>query len=326
MRRRRIGGYLLAAVILVLMIVFVYSGFRILESAVFSKGERAAASAPSKTIVRDDIKYFPRQDVETFLLMGIDRFGPVADSGSYNNDGEADTVMVLLFDKKDETASVLALNRDTMVNMPVLGLGGKAAGSAYGQLALAHTYGSGLKDSCENLRTTVENLLYGFEIDHYMAMNMDGIAILNDAVGGVPVTVTEDFSEVDPTIPMGATVLRGNQAISYVRLRKDVGDQMNISRMDRQKEYVDSFLSALRDQLETEPKFAMELFEELEPYMVTDCSTTVLSSAMERYGEYRVKEIVTPIGENRKGETYMEFYADEAALDELILRMFYGQK
>ena len=326
MRRRRIGGYLLTAVILILVIVFVYSGFRILESTVFSKGEQAAVSAPSKTIVRDDVKYFPRQDVETFLLMGIDRFGPVVDSGSYNNDGEADTVMLLLFDKKDETASVLALNRDTMVDMPVLGVGGKAAGTTYGQLALAHTYGSGLRDSCENLRTTVENLLYGFEIDHYMAMNMDGIALINDAVGGVPVTVTEDFSEVDPTIPMGQTVLTGDQAISYVRLRKDVGDQMNISRMDRQKQYVDSFLSALRAKLETETTFAVDLFEELEPYMVTDCSTTVLTSALERYGNYTVKEIVTPEGENRKGEVYMEFYADEPALDRLILRMFYAPK
>lgn len=326
MRRRRIGGYLLIALILISVVVLVYSGFRILESTVFSKEAQEVSAPVSKIVTRDDVKYFPRQDIDTYLLMGIDRFGPVEASDSYNNDGEADTVMILIFDKQDETASVLALNRDTMVEMPVLGIGGKQAGTVTGQLALAHTYGSGLKDSCENVRNTVEKLLCGFQIDHYMAMNMDGIALINDAVGGVPVTVTEDFSQVDPTIPMGETVLMGEQAISYVRLRKDVGDQMNVSRMDRQKQYVDSFLSALRAKLETDNTLAVELFEELEPYMVTDCSTTVLTSALERYGDYRVKEIVSPVGENRKGETYMEFYADEAALDELILRMFYAPK
>lgn len=326
MRRRRIGGYLMTALILVLVIVFVYSGFQILESTVFSKQEHGAAAAPSKTITRDGIEYFPRQDVETYLLMGIDRFGPVEDSGSYNNDGEADTVMVLLFDKKNETASILALNRDTMVEMPVLGIGGKTAGSAIGQLALSHTYGSGLKDSCENVRKTVSDLLLGFEIDHYISMNMDGIALLNDAVGGVKVNVTEDFSAVDPTIGMGETVLTGEQALSYVRLRMDVGDQLNISRMDRQKAYMEGFLTALQEKLSSDSTFAAQLFEEMSDYLVTDCSTTVLTSALERYGEYPLTEIVSPEGDNRRGETYMEFYPQEEALDALILRMFYGPK
>lgn len=326
MRKYHIWNSIAVAVILVMVIVFVYSGFRILESTVFSKQAQTVSAPVSKTVIRDGVKYFPRQDIDTYLLMGIDRFGPVEDSDSYNNDGEADTIMILIFDKRDETASVLALNRDTMVEMPVLGLGSKAAGTTTGQLALAHTYGSGLKDSCENVRETVENLLLGFEIDHYMAMNMDGIAILNDAVGGVPVTVTEDFSEVDPTIPMGETILMGDQAISYVRLRKDVGDQMNVSRMDRQKQYVDHFLEALKTKLQSETTFAVTLFDEAAPYLVTDCSTTVLSSALEHYADYSIKEIVTPVGENRKGENYMEFYADEAALDELVLRMFYAPK
>ena len=67
-------------------------------------------------------------------------------------------------------------------------------------------------------------------------MNMDAIATMNDAVGGVKVTVTEDFSKVDPTIPMGEAILRGQQAINYVRTRKNVGDQLNLSRIERQKE------------------------------------------------------------------------------------------
>lgn len=326
MRQKRMVGYLLSAVILLLVLVFLYSGFRILESTVFSKGEQTVTAAPSKTITRDGVEYFPRQDVETYLLMGIDRFGPVEASGSYNNDGEADAVLLLLFDKKDQTASILALNRDTMVDMPVLGLGGKQAGTVNGQLALSHTYGSGLRDSCENVRKTVSNLLYGISIDHYMAMNMDGITLLNDAVGGVKVHVTDDFSQVDPTIPMGETILMGQQAISYVRLRMGVGDQLNLSRMERQEEYVNSFFTALRSKVESEKKFAATLFEDLSDYMVTDCSTTVLSTALEQFGDYALKEIVTPEGENRLGETYMEFYLDEAAMDDLILRMFYAPK
>ena len=43
-----------------------------------------------------------------------------------------------------------------------------------GQLALAHTYGSGEEDSCENTVLAVENLLYGVGIDHYVSLTMDG--------------------------------------------------------------------------------------------------------------------------------------------------------
>ena len=326
MRRKRILHYAALAAILALVVVLIYSGFRILESTVFSKKEQAPVVHSSKTIIRDGVAYFPRQDLDIYLLMGIDRYGPMESSGSYNNDGEADAVMVLAFDKKDETVSILALNRDTMVHMPILGLGGKAAGTAYGQLALSHTYGSGLKDSCENTKKTVSDLLMGVTIDHYVAMNMDGIAMINDAVGGVEVVVEEDFSQVDASIPMGRTVLMGDQAISYVRIRKDLGDQLNITRMDRQKQYMENFLAALKEKAAGSTTFGAKVFEDVSPYLVTDCSTTVLSSALDDYADYTVKEIVSPRGANLKGEEFMEFYVDEADLEALTLRLFYAPK
>ena len=326
MRRRQLLKVAVVAVILISVLVFVYSGFRILESTVFSKGEQEISFEGRKTITRDGVDYFPRQDIETYLLMGIDRFGPVEDSGTYNNDGEADAVMLLIFDKKQKTVRVLALNRDTMMDMPVLGVGGRQAGTEFGQLALAHTYGTGMKDSCENVRKTVSDFLMGIEIDHYIAMNMDGIAIFNDAVGGVEVEVVDDFSQVDPTIPVGKTLLTGDQALSYVRVRKEVGDQLNISRMDRQKAYMEGFLTAFRTKMDQDSAFSASLFEEVSPYLVTDCSAKVFTSAMDRYSDYKLEEIVTPEGENRMGEVYLEFYVDEKALDDLTLRLFYAPK
>jgi hypothetical protein len=36
--------------------------------------------------------------------------------------------------------------------------------------------------------------------------------------------------------------------------------------------------------------------------------------------------MLSPEGENRKGEVYMEYYVDEEKLDALILRLFYAPK
>ena len=325
-KRKQIFNLAYFGIILVLVLVILYSGLRILESTVFSKAPEEGTSAHTKTITRNGVDYFPRQDITVVLVLGIDQFGPMEDSGSYNNKGAADMVTLLIFDEQNQECRALCLNRDTMVEMPVLGIGGKQAGTIVGQLALSHTYGSGLEDSCENTKKTVSSLLYGISIDHYVAINMEAITILNDMVGGVPVVVTDDFSQIDPSITMGEVTLKGQQAIHFVRTRKGLGDQLNLSRMDRQKEYVDSFLEIFSTMVMDDTKFAMSAYDSIAPYMVTDCTGKVISSMMQRYADYTLVEMVSPEGENIRGEEYMEFYPDAQDLDELILRLFYAPK
>ena len=323
-KRKHIKDVIFYGLILILVLVMLYSGLQILESTVFYSGEEVGFV--SRTLTREDGEYFPRQDITTVLVMGIDRFGPVEDSESYNNPGAADMVMLLIFDEANEVCDLLYLNRDTMVEMPVLGIGGRQAGTWYGQLALSHNYGSGLEDSCENTRNTVSSLLYGVDIDYYVAMHMDAISILNDAVGGVTVTVTEDFSQVDPTIHQGVMQLNGDQALHYVRTRAEVGDQLNLSRIQRQQGYVDSFAVAFREASEGNETFIVDTYNAIAPYLVTDCSMNAITGMIDRYSDYTVREVVSPAGENVLGEEYFEFYLDEEALDDLILRLFYAPK
>lgn len=312
-------------VILLLVLVMLYSGLRLLEPTLSSGESEQNGSNVSKTITRDGVDYYPRQDLTVVLAMGIDQYGIVESSESYNNTGDADMVMLMIFDETNEKCDVLYLNRDTMLEMPVLGIGGKQAGTYYGQLALAHTYGSGLEDSCENVVNTLTDFLPGVTIDYYVSMNMDAISILNDAVDGVTVTVEDDFSNVDPTITMGEMTLRGEQAINFVRTRKDVGDQLNVSRMERQKEYVEGFMDALKAKAEDSEWF-LDTYEAVSPYLVSDCSANVLIGMMERYSDYALGQVVTPEGENVLGEEYYEFYVDEESLDNLLLELFYSPK
>ena len=316
---------LFPCVVLILVIVMLISGLQILESTVFHQGMEPT-SASRKTIERDGVQYFPRQDITVVMILGIDQMGKVEPTNSYNNPGASDMVALMIFDEKNQECRILCLNRDTMLDMPILGIGGKKAGTAYQQLALSHTYGTGMADSCENTKETVSNFLYGLQIDYYVSLNMDAIAILNDAVGGVTVTVEDDFSNVDPTIGKGEVTLIGHQAVSFVRGRGGVGDELNVSRMERQKEYIDGFMKAFLGKREEGITFLLEAYEKATPYMVTDCSVTVLQDITQRYANYPIVEILSPEGENRKGETYMEYYVDENKLDKLILRLFYAPK
>ena len=311
--------------ILILVLVMLFSGLQILESIARSKDQEPVEQPSSVTIEREGVAYFPRQDITVMLLMGIDEYGPVKDSGSYNNKGEADMVALAIFDETNKQIDLLCLNRDTMLEMPALGLGGKNAGTEFGQLALSHTHGSGLKDSCENTVRTVSDFLYGININYYVSMNMDAIAILNDAVGGVTVNVTEDFSDVDAGIPMGEVTLTGEQAIHYVQVRKDVGDQKNVSRMERQKEYMQGFLNAFHQANQAE-NFVLDTYDAVSDYIVTNFTTKSISATLNHYADYTLDEVITPEGENKLDGDHFEFYVDEEALDALILRLFYAPK
>lgn len=316
---------LFTCVLLILALVILYSGLRILESTVLLD-RPWSEDTERKTITVDGVEYFPRQDITVLMVLGIDKFGEMESSGYYRNDGDADMIMLLVLDETEKKCDILTLNRDTMVNMSVLGVRGEQAGTAYGQLALAYTYGSGLDDSCENMKLTVSGFLLGAEIDYYISMSMDAIPLLNDAVGGVTVEVTDDFSALDPTIGMGTVTLRGQQAINFVRTRKDLGDQLNMSRLERHKAYMNGFLNALKDARQNALSDIVTAYREAAPYMVTNCSTNTATMLMERFADYALGEIYTPSGENILGQEYYEYHADEKDVTALALKLFFAEK
>ena len=320
------GSAVYFCIILLLVLVMIFSGLQILESTVFHTGQEAGGPTASKTIIRDGVAYFPRQDITVVMILGIDKLGQVEGSNSYNNSGMADVVSLLIFDETNQKCRILQLDRDTMVTIPVLGIGGKYAGDIYGQLALSHSYGSGLEDSCENTRTTVSNFLYGLQIDYYMSMTMDAIRVMTDAIGGVKVNVTDDFSLVDPTIQMGEMVLNGEQAINFVRTRKDVADQMNKTRMVRHEAFMTGLMEGLKEKLQGDEAFALTLFNDIAPYIVSDCSGNVISSLASRYGNYELEGVYRPEGKHDMSDGHLIFLPDKDKLDKLILQLFYAPK
>ena len=280
----------------------------------------------SRVIERDGVKYYPKQDITTLLLMGLDRIGPAVESNSYNNSARADVVMVIVFDDANKKINVLNLNRDTILPVQVLGVNGFPAGTTNQQLALAHTYGKGLKDSCDNTKTTVSKYLLDLKIDYYFSISMDQISVINDRLGGITVNVTEDFSSVHPFIPLGEVTLTGEQANAYVRYRKDVDDQLNLSRMERQKKYLQGLFSAISETNKNDAESLLGLYEDTSDYIVTDCTVQTISNLLQKFSGYTLEQVVSPEGDNIRGTEFMEFYVDSGSLDQILLDLFYSKK
>lgn len=272
-------------------------------------------------------QYELRQDVETILIMGLDKFGETIDYTSYNNDQQADFLMLLVVDHGARSCSAIHLNRDTIAEITVLGVGGKKVGTVKQPLALAHTYGSGGNDSCRNTVEAVSKLMYNLPIDHYMSLTMDAVQILNDLVGGVTVTVLDDFSGVDDSLKQGETVtLLGETALTYVRSRYGVGDSGNVSRMARQQQYMTEFYNQTRRYIKEHEEFSSDAMLKIAEYMVSDCSVTHMDKLSNDILEYQTCDFYTIDGELIVGDEYMEFYLDDNAVKDILVKLFYKVK
>lgn len=268
--------------------------------------------------------YDLRQDVETLLFFGVDKYEGQLREGVFTNDQQADFLLLLVRDKSQNVCRALPLNRDTMTKITQLDLSGLPMGGQVEQLALAHTYGSGGEDSGRNTARAVSDLLYGVPVDHYVGMSMDAVAVLTDAVGGVPVMVEQDFSQVTDALPMGQeTVLTGQLALQFVRARGGVGEQTNVERMSRQQQFMESFYPLWQEKCRADDGFLADVLLDVADYITTDCSLETLSVWQEQMADCELTLMEPPAGEAVVGERFMEFYAEEKPLRETVIGLFY---
>ncbi len=269
--------------------------------------------------------YAQKPDIETILCIGVDKYeGDEIELGNYNTQ-QCDFLLVVVLDNRNKTYTAIQINRDTMAEIPVIGFGGDVLSTETGQIALAHTYGSGGKDSCENTVKAVSNLLTGIDIDHYISVTMDAVPLINDAVGGVTLTVAEDYP--DAGFVKGETVtLMGDNALAYVRGRMSVGDGSNLGRMERQRQYMSALKEKLVEKSASDAAFALNAITSVSEYMVSDCTVYDLSDLANATVSYEFEGFKTLEGEAVQGEKFVEFYIDKEAMEQMIFEIYYEKK
>ena len=273
------------------------------------------------------VEYVKNEDVESFLILGLDKFEDAINNDSYNNDQRADFLMLLVFDNSEKKFTAVHLNRDTMVNMNVLGVAGQKIGTVNKQLALAHTYGNGREVGCRNTADAVSELLNGVKVNHYLSITMDAVPILNDLLGGVEVTVLDDFSGIDDTLIKGETVtLHGDHALTYVRERYGLEDSSNSTRMVRQRQYMTAVYDKAMLKIENDDNFVIEASSKLADYIVSDRSVNQLQEIAKKLSQYKFTEIETLEGESVVKDGLMEFRPDADSIDKIVFELFYKKK
>jgi len=244
-----------------------------------------------------------------------------AADGTESSSAQADFLAVLVMDRAEDTFRILHINRDTMTDITQIDAYGKKFGVFHAQIALSHAYGSAGKMQCRNTVDAVENLLYGVKMDHYISLTMDSVPILNDSLGGVRLTLADDFTVLGDEYLSGKEItLRGDQALTFVRWRSDDPTNSNLERMERQRQYIGALFSQYTsaDTVDT-----LETMFRVNEYLVSDCTVDQLSTLIERVRDYRFDGTITLPGEIQKGDVYMEYHVDEPAAQKMIIDLFY---
>ena len=288
-----------------------------------ARGDYQQYNVYAPSIEVDGVAYRQRKNITTILLIGVDQDSDAVSSG-YRNGGQADFLNLLVIDEAEKKVSQLSIDRDTMTPITVLGVLGNKSGVRTSQISLSHSFGDGGAQSCALTVEAASNLLLGAPINKYVAMNLDGISVLNDAAGGVTVTLEDDFSALDPAMTQGKTLtLEGVQAEYYVRSRMNVGVGTNEARMARQREYISQLSRQLGDRIRADEAYIGELYDALEPYLTTDMSRGLLTNLIWAARDYEQVEMALA-GDHQIGtDGFMEFRVDEAALQQTVLELFY---
>ena len=108
MKRKYAKNAAFFCIVLILILTMLFSGLQLLESTVLFPGNEESAQTDRKTITRNGIDYFPRQDITVVMVLGIDQYGPVVSSRFHRNEGAADSVMLLVFDETEKNCTVLS--------------------------------------------------------------------------------------------------------------------------------------------------------------------------------------------------------------------------
>jgi LCP family protein required for cell wall assembly len=197
-----------------------YAGNVTRVSDVFGELDQQARPAPASPLHGDGTPV-------TFLLVGSDTRSHFAQGQT--PDSRSDAIMIARFSADHQHAQIVSIPRDSWVPIPGHGVSKINASYAWGGPSL--------------LIQTVEQLT-DVRIDHFVAIDFDGIIQMTDELGGVDVVVANTTTWGPYTFPAGVNHLDGDKARWYLGQRHGLpgGD---FDRVKRQQQYLRAMFGKL---------------------------------------------------------------------------------
>nr|WP_256444092.1 LCP family protein [Blautia sp. MSJ-19] len=245
----------------------------------------------------------------------------------YGNKARADSIQLVVMDEKNARMSVVSVNRDTITDIRKYALDGTDLGLYKTHIGYAYTYGDGGEVSCQNLCEAVSLLFGGIPINRYVVTNLDSMPYINNLVGGVTVTVpNSDLEEEYPDMYEGAQVTLDDTTITpFLRSRDTEEAFSNDGRMERQRAYATAYMNKVQSMNQSQLEKMWDSMDSMKDYLQTSITRSQYISLVKLIKSSQLTDdsFIQLQGQDKEGELHDEFYADQDALQKLILDLFY---
>ena len=208
------------------------------------------------SISKSDTEFQEVKGITNVLLIGVD-------ARDLDEPCRSDSMIIATIDNNNKKVKLTSLFRDTLVDIP-----------GHGEAKLNSAYMLG---GPELLLETVKET-YNISIDKYIIINFWGFEAIVDYIGGIEVDVKDyQLEELNkyigestggndcPVEEAGVQTLNGKQALSYARIRYNVGDEYE--RTDRQREVIFKVVEKLQN---TKPSKYLGIMNTMLEYIKTN--------------------------------------------------------
>ncbi|MCO6010013.1 LCP family protein [Actinoallomurus purpureus] len=214
------------------------------------------------------------------LLLGSDsRDGENKQYWSPDISGErSDTTILLHLSPNRDRAVAVSFPRDSMVHVPECRKKrGGTVPAFFGMLNAAFAY-AGATCTWKMIESNTD-----IHIDHYVKIDFAGFKRVVDALGGVEICVPQAVNDprANLSLKAGRQVVKGNDALGYVRTRYGLGDGSDLERIQRQQKFMASVVKKATSQdMLTDPTRAYKFLNAVTKSIATDDEFSV--SAMKK--------------------------------------------
>lgn len=169
------------------------------------------------------------------LLLGSDSRNGSKGKYGHETGARSDTTILLHLAADRRSATAMSIPRDSWVQLPscVMDDGSKTS-ARFDRFNAAFSQGG---TACTI--KTVESLTH-IRIDDYVVIDFEGFKSMVDALGGVPVCLPHAVDDPQSNIhlPAGRQVVKGEQALAFVRVRHGITYGSDLGRISRQQEFL----------------------------------------------------------------------------------------
>nr|WP_272902254.1 LCP family protein [Brevibacterium daeguense] len=293
-KKRKTGrNVLIVVLVLVLLAVLGIGVYAFYVANLWDSGSQGVTDEEAFGGDRPD----PEGTGTNILLLGSDTRAEGDDLEDARG-SRSDTIMVMHLPEDSSGVQIMSIPRDAWVEVEGHGQAKINAAMSYGGLSLA--------------TSTISDFI-GAPIHHVAVIDFEGFQALTDSLGGVDVESEQAFSVDGHTFDEGTNHLNGEEALAFVRARKQFADG-DLQRVRNQQAFLTGIMNEIisADTLSNPNKVA-GMVRDFSPYMTVDSGLSASKIASMAFGmrDIRSGDIeffsapVSGLGTSSDGQSYL---------------------